>query len=465
MALSRHKPRAFRATFIGAGLTCSALAFGSAWAQTPAPAPTEAPAEAPAEAQAEAAVPAEAPAEAAPAETAAPAADTGTGPNPVVPAEGQSWGAAGAAAAAADLAAGKDDEPRILVTAPPDARRVYITDPAHFAAVTQQYIVDGERGRVIGMTDGGFLPNPVVADDGSLFAQVSTVFARIARGARTDYVEVFDPVTLKPTADIELPEGPRFLVGTYPWMTALTPDNSRLLFYRFSPSPAVGVVDLAGKKYDGLVDVPDCYHIFPTAPDTFFMHCRDGSMAKVVLGAAGAEPTITQSKVFHAEDEYLINHPAYSQKSGRLVWPTYTGKIYQVDLASGEPQFRDPIEALTPEEQADGWRPGGWQQVAYHRGLDRIYLLVDQRDQWRHKTASRFVVVLNAQTGERIAKLEMGHEIDSVAVTQDADPLLYGLSTGTQTMHVYEAETGKELRSVNQLGRGPQVMLVADMEG
>lgn len=375
--------------------------------------------------------------------------------------DAQTDGQRAAAEAARLLAEGQADEPVVLNAPKPDARRVYVQDPAHFAAITQQFAIDGETGRVVGITDGGFLPQPLVADDGSFIAQASTVFSRIARGTRTDYVEVFDPETFEPTADIELPKDARFLIGTYQWMNALTPDKKKLLFYQFSPAPAVGIVDLEGKKFDRMVDVPDCYHIFPASPTVFYMNCRDGSLARVDI--AETEPKITNTEVFHAEDELLINHPAYSMRAGRLVWPTYTGKIFQIDLTEEKATFREPIEALTEAERADNWRPGGWQQTAYHRASDRIFLLVDQRDQWRHKTASRFVVVLDAATGERISKIELGHEIDSINVSQDAEPLLYALSAGTHTLHIFDAGTGKELRKVTHLGRGPQILTTHDM--
>lgn len=366
--------------------------------------------------------------------------------------------------AAAALAAGKSDEPVILKAPPPDNRRVYVQDPAHFAAITQQFVIDGSTGRVIGMTDGGFLPQPLTADDGSFFAQASTVFERIARGKRTDYVEVFDPVSFLPVADIELPGDARFLVGTYQWMNALTPDNASLLFYQFSPAPAVGVVDLKGKKFDRMLEVPDCYHIFPVSPTRFYMNCRDATLAQVDF--ADGKTEISHSEPFHHEDnELLINHPAYSMKSGRLVWPDYNGRIFQADLTAEKANFHTPLEALTAEERAADWRPGGWQQVAYHRQSNRIYLLVDQRDQWRHKTASRFVVVMDAASGERIAKHELKHEIDSINVSQDGEPLLYALSAGTQTLHIFDAASGEELRHVKQLGRGPQIILTHDMEG
>lgn len=379
---------------------------------------------------------------------------------PVGAAEGQ--GAAAAKAAAADLAAGKPDEPTVLKAPAPNARRVYVYDAKHFAAISQSFIIDGDSGRVVGMSDGGFMANPFVASDGSFYGQASTVFSRIARGARTDYVEILDPQTTDPIADIELPKNPRFLVGTYPWMTALTPNNKTLLFYQFSPTPAVGVVDLAAKKFNGLIDVPDCYHIFPSSNDTFFMHCRDGSLLKVTVGADGKAQT-KRTEIFHKENEYVINHPAYSPKNGRLVWPTYTGKIFQVDLSSGDAKFLPAIEAFTDTEKKDGWAPGGWQQVAYHRASDRIFLLGDQREPSTHKTASRFVFVIDAKSGKRIRRIELGHEIDSVGVSQDASPQLYALSTGKRTLYIFDPETGKELSSVNELGAGPQVITTADM--
>lgn len=354
------------------------------------------------------------------------------------------------------------DEPVILNAPKPDTRRVYIQDPAHFAAITQQFVIDGDKGRVIGSTDGGFLPHPLAAEDGSLFAQVSTVFSRVARGKRTDYVEVFDPETFRPVADIELPEDAhRFLIGTYQWMNALTTDNKKVLYHQFSPAPAVGIVDLEAKKFERLIEVPDCYHIFPVSPTVFYTNCRNGSLARVDI--ADGKSDITNTRVFHTEEELLINHPAYSVRAGRLVWPTYTGKIYQVDLTAEEAKFREPIEALTEAERADNWRPGGWQQTAYHRKSDRIYLLVDQRDQWRHKAPSRFVVVVNAATGERVKKIELGHEIDSINVSQDDDPLLYALSAGDKTLYIFNAGSGEELRKVDQLGRGPQIITTHDL--
>lgn len=365
-----------------------------------------------------------------------------------------------AAEAAESLAAGETDEMTILDAPEPNAHRVYISETAHFAPATQHFVIDGDSGEVITILDGGFMPFPLLAYDGSFFAQTSTVFKRIARGEREDYVEVLDPVTFEPTADITIPDDPRFLVAPYPWFNALTPDNSKILFQMFSPSPAVGVVDLESQEALDPIDVGDCYHIFPVSEDSFFMHCRDGSLAQVTFGEG--EPTIENTEVFHEEDEYLVNQPAYSITSGRLVWPTYTGKIFQMNLSADGAEFLPEIEALTEEERADGWAPGGWQQTAYHRELNRIYLLVDQRGEWRHKTPSRYIAVIDAETGERIDLLDVGHDIDSINLSQDDEPLLYALSTGDLTLYILDHETGEVLRSVDQLGHGPQIISVSE---
>lgn len=353
-----------------------------------------------------------------------------------------------------------EDNPEILSAPAPDSRRIYVTDPAHFAVTTQHFTIDGNNGKVLGMVDGGFLANPFAATDGSYFGIASTVYSRIAKGKRDDYVEIYDSKSLEVIADIDIPEA-RFLVGTYPWMTTVTPDNKSLLFYQFTPSPQVGLVDIENKKFVRMLDVPDCYHIFPSGNDNFFMHCRSGTLAKVSYDKEG-KVDIKETEPFHGEDEYMINTPAFSLKAGQLVWPTYDGKIFTADISSGEAKFGKPFEVFSDEEKKQNWRVGGWLPVAYHRGSGQVYLLADQRAKWTHKFPSRFVFVHDIKTGERIRKIELGRDIDSIAVSQDDKPQLYALSTGEKTLFILDAETGKEQHAVSHLGHGPQVIIAHD---
>ncbi len=353
-----------------------------------------------------------------------------------------------------------EDNPVILSAPAPDSRRIYVTDPAHFAVTTQHFTVDGNTGKVLGMVDGGFLANPFASADGSFFGLASTVYSRVAKGKRDDYIEIYDSKSHEVIADIDIPES-RFLIGTYPWLTTPTPDGKSLLFYQFTPSPQVGLVDLANKKFVRMLDVPDCYHIFPSSNDSFFMHCRSGTMAKVTFDKDG-KVEVKESATFHGEEEYLINTPAFSLKAGQIVWPTYEGKIFLVDISSGEAKFGNHFDIFTEEEKKANWRVGGWLPVAYHRGTGEIYLLGDQRAKWTHKYPSRFVFVHDAKTGKRIRKIELGRDIDSIAVSQDDNPQLYALSTGEKTLYILDAATGKEQHNVTHLGHGPQVIIAHD---
>lgn len=353
-----------------------------------------------------------------------------------------------------------EDNPKILKAPPPDARRVYVTDPDDFAVTTRIVTIDGANAKLVAQTDTGLVPNPIVSSDGKFFAHASTVFSRVSKGKRDDYVEIYDAETHDVIADIDIPEM-RFLVNTYPWMTALTPDDKSLLLYQFSPSPGVALVDLEGKKFVKMMDVPDCYHIFPSANDTFYMHCREGHLLKATFDKEGNLKN-EKTKVFHPENEHLVNTPAYSTKAKRLVWPSYDGTIYQIDLSGGQAKFLDTFEAFTDEEKADKWAPGGWNLVAYHRESNRIFLLADQRAPWTHKYVSRFVFVYDAATGKRLSKIDLNHDVNSIGVSADADPQLYAVSAADRTLYIYDPKSGKETSKVEQVGKLPLIVTTID---
>src|SRR5690606_37060228 len=70
-----------------------------------------------------------------------------------------------------------EDNPVILSAPPSDARRVYVTDTDDFNVVTRIVTIDGGNAKLLAQSDTGLVPNPVVASDGSFFAQASTVFS------------------------------------------------------------------------------------------------------------------------------------------------------------------------------------------------------------------------------------------------------------------------------------------------
>lgn len=352
------------------------------------------------------------------------------------------------------------EETSIAVAPPSDSKRVYVLDPGHFQMTSTIYSVDGKSTKLLGMTDAGKLPHVMPSSDGKFVAIASTMYSRVAAGKRDDYLQLIDPRTHNVLADIDIPEG-RFLTGVLERLASISSDDKHVLFQQFSPSPAVGVVDLEKKAFVKMIDVPDCYHVFPTPKQNFFMHCRDGSLLQVSYDDKGNAKQ-KNTKVFHAENEYLLNQPYYSNSSGRLAYSTYEGRILQAKLSDSGADFLKPFEVFTDKEKKDKWRPGGWQTLAYHKARNELYLLADQREKWTHKTPSRFVFVVDGTTGKRLRKIELKHEIDSIAVSQDADPYLYAVSAEAKSLFTFDARTGKQLASLDELGRAPALVFTMD---
>jgi len=363
--------------------------------------------------------------------------------------------------AAPEVTIGLQEKLSILSAPPSDAKRVYVLDPGHFDMTSTIFTIDGNNNKVLGMIDAGKLPNLAIGGNGSFLAIPSTMYSRVARGTRDDYLEIVDASSHRILADIDIPEG-RFLVGGLERLAALSPDSKYFLFQQFSPTPGLGLVDIEKKAFVKMMDVPDCHHVFPAAGNHVFMHCRDGSLLQVTYDDKGGSRQ-KNSKVFHSETEYLFNNPYYSNKTGRLVWPAYDGKIFQATLSGSGANFRSAFEVFTSAEKTEKWKPGGVQIVTYHNARNEIYLLADQREQWTHKTPSRYVFVVNGNNGRRLRRIDLGHEIESIAVTQDESPYLYAISAEDQTLYTYDALTGKQIGSTDELGKAPVFVFTPDV--
>ena len=356
----------------------------------------------------------------------------------------------------------KIDNLTINKAPPSDIKRFYVVDPGHFNMTSQTFVMDANGGKLNlhGIIDGGKLPHVMAAASGKFLGIANTTYDRIASGNRNDYVVLHDTQTFEPVADIEIPEI-RFLTGLIERMAALSTDDKFMLIQQFSPSSGVGLVDLEKKKYVKTMDIPDCYHLFPTAKQNFFMHCRDGSMLQVSYDDQGNTKQ-KNTKVFHTEKEYLHNNPYYSKATGRLVWPTYEGKIFQAKLSENGAEFLNPIEVFSDKEKKEKWAPGGWQPVAFHNERNEIYLLADKRAKWTHKNPSRFVVVVDGSTGKRLRTISLKHDIDSIAVTQDKNPTLIAASIEHKMIYTFDAVSGKLQASMDEIGKAPQIIVTMD---
>ncbi|MCS6877787.1 MAG: amine dehydrogenase large subunit [Geminicoccaceae bacterium] len=352
------------------------------------------------------------------------------------------------------------DDVTVLQAPEPDLRRVYVYDTAAFDVVTKIYGIDGSTGRVLGQIDTGLLTNIVLWDSGRKIYLAETWFKRFSQGPQDDFIRCQDPKTFSTTCDFDIPEG-RFLVMTMPQMTDVTTDGRYLLYFQFAPEPGVGIVDVQQQRHLKTVPVPDCYLVFPSGPRSFFMLCREGSLLSVSFDERG-EATMRHTPILRPAEKHFFDTPAFSRKAGKVFFLTYDGDVFPVDLVGTEARFGKPFALFSDAEKKEGWAPGGWLPAAWHRTSNRLYVLVDKRAPWTHAYPSGWVYVYDTTTGARVQTIKLEHPATSIAVSQDPEPLLYGLQAHGGTLEIYDARTGAFRQRVTELGREPYIVLTPE---
>ena len=348
-----------------------------------------------------------------------------------------------------------------VATAPaPNSHRVYVYDPAAFAVSTKLYGIDGDAGTVVGTVDSGLLTQAVLSDTGDQIYLAETIYSRFSSGVRDDFVRCQDPKTFSTTCDIDIPEG-RFLIMVMPGLTDISTDGRYLMYYQFSPAPGVGIVDLKNKKFLTTIDIPDCYEVWPSGPNSFVMHCRAGTLLNVKFDESG-KATMKQTERFRDVDEHINDTPAFSRTAGKIFFVAYDGTVYPVDLSSGEGVAGKSWEMFSSDEIKEGWGPGGWLASAYHRESNRLYVLADVRGPCTHIYASGNVLVYDASSGKRVDTIHLNHPAISINISQDKNPLLYALDNHNSVLSIYDANSGRYLRSVDEVGDDSYIVMTSE---
>ena len=109
------------------------------------------------------------------------------------------------------------------------------------------------------------------------------------------------------------------------------------------------------------------------------------------------------------------------------------------------------------------WRPGGWQQAAYHKASGKLFVLMHVGNYWTHKWGGTEVWVLDTNTHKLVSRFPLQPVVSSglgndrvpyyanMGVSQDAKPLLYLLS-GEGNDVVMDATSGEIQRKIEFAG-------------
>ncbi|HEX5459273.1 MAG TPA: amine dehydrogenase large subunit [Steroidobacteraceae bacterium] len=322
----------------------------------------------------------------------------------------------------------------------------------------QALLVDGDSGRFLGMLSTGFgFERVVLAKDGKLIFSPETYFSRGTRGTRTDVVTLYDPSRLSPVGEIAIPPKRS---ANMPMMadSELTDDGAFLLIYNFTPAQSITVVDTRSRRFAGEIETPGCALAYPTGARSFFSICADGALLDVHLDDAGH----VSSRV-HTRDMFDVSRDPVTEKGVRLgsrwLFVSYGGTVYSIDITSRGLESGPRWSLLSDAERRQNWRPGGLQQLAVHATSARLYAIMHQGGPETHKDPGKEVWVYDLGRHQRVQRIALRSPAGSIQVTRDDRPLLFAAFIGSTTLEVYDAKTGRYLRSVENVGTTPTLLV------
>lgn len=321
----------------------------------------------------------------------------------------------------------------------------------------QALLVDGDSGKFLGMLSTGFGFTRInIPRDGKVIWSPESYFSRGTRGERTDVVTLYDARTLKPQQEIVIPAK---RASNMPMMSnsELTDDERFLLIYNFNPAQSVTVIDTQSRKFVGEIETAGCALVYPTGPRSFFSVCADGALLDVKLDDAGHAKSQRTPRMFDVSTDPVTEKGVRVGNTWTFV--SFGGTFYQVNITANGPAAGGKWSAVTPAERQQNWRPGGLQQLAVHAGLNRLYSIMHQGTVDTHKDPGMEVWVYDLASKSRTQRITMKNPAGSIQVTRDAKPLLFAAFIGSTTTDVYDAQSGKQLRSIENLGTTPTLLV------
>jgi methylamine dehydrogenase heavy chain len=257
---------------------------------------------------------------------------------------------------------------------------------------------------------------------------VESFYSRGNRGTREDVLGVYDGRTLNLTKEIVLPG--RLLAMPKAALFDVSEDGSLAYVYDMLPASAVHVVDLETGKV-----------------------CGDGTVGVVHVPQTGPAQVAFSKPFFQPDVDPLFEAGVVNRTSGQGWMLSYSGKVFPVHFGAtaviDKPWSVTAAAGLPPAGtgvQELAWRPGGsGRMFALHDSSSTLYVLMHAGNHWTAKDAGAEVWVLDAVSQKLIRRVKLEAPARSIAVSQDAAPLLYVMGKEHE-FSVLDGKTGAALR-------------------
>lgn len=322
----------------------------------------------------------------------------------------------------------------------------------------QALLVDGDKGTYLGMLSTGFgFTRLVIPQDGKIIYSPETYFSRGTRGTRTDVVSLYDPRTLSPIGEIAIPAKRS---SNMPMMSnsQLTDDDRFLLIYNFNPGQSVTVVDTSARKFVSEIETSGCALVYPTGTRSFFSICADGALLDVRLTEEGKAASQKRTvKMFDVAQDPVTEKAVRLGDTWHFV--SFGGTLFTVTMSASGPVAGAKWSLLSAADKQQSWRPGGLQHLALHAGQRRLYSIMHKGPVHTHKDPGQDVWVYDLDAKARVQQISLKNLASSIQITRDAKPLLFSIFIDSTTTDVYDAASGKYLRSITSVGTTPTIMV------
>ncbi len=344
------------------------------------------------------------------------------------------------------------EQVNILELPPVSPHWIAVTSFGGSIMVTPITLIDGDSLQVVGTITGGLTAMFAAAPDHKQFYTADTFYSRAIRGDRTDTITIYDARKLAPTSEIVIPNKRQLAVQDTTAMN-VTPDGRFLLYSNLTPATSVTAVDLQGNKVAAEIQTPGCSEILILGEREFASVCADGSMLTTQFddNAKATEQKRTAKPFFDVEKDPVFAAPAMIDKQAYFV--SYHGVVYPMDISSSPASPGASWPLLTDQDKQEGWRPGGWQPVAYYAPDYLMFVLMHRGGEWTHKKAGTEVWVFNVSQHSRVARIPLPVEANSIRVTRDGKPILFAASTHEGVIQVFSALGGKYQGQIEEMGQ------------
>jgi methylamine dehydrogenase heavy chain len=341
----------------------------------------------------------------------------------------------------------------------PGPHWVWVNDFAFFALPDgKAFLIDADAGRMLGLLSTGYsFTALVIPHGGDVIYSPETYFSRGTRGTRTDVVTIYDAVHLSPRGEIRIPPKRASIMAMIAG-AVLTDDDRFLLIYNYTPAQSVTVVDTRARRFVGEIETAGCALIYPTGTRSFFSLCGDGSLLEVTLTEEGRAKSRKRTReLFDGLKDPL------TEKAVRLgdtwLFASFEGTIYPLKSTPTGIELAPTWPLFSPQELGQHWRTGGLQHLALHRASGRLYAIVHRGGPETHKDPGADVWVWDLASHRRVQQIAVRNKLASIQLSQDEKPVLFGCSFESNRLDVYDAATGKYLRSVDGLGQTPGLLV------